>query len=234
MRTHHPANERFHSHFGWLDSWHSFSFGEHYDPQRMGFRNLRVINDDRIAGGGGFPAHGHRDMEILTWVLEGAIAHQDSTGGKGEIRPGELQHMTAGRGIAHSEFNPSKTEKMRLLQIWIEPSAKGLPPGYEQTAFPAADRVGKLQLVAARDGRDGALRIAADAELYVTDLSAGQQVEHAVLAGRHAWIQVATGSIEIDGQRLAEGDGLAVSAATVLHLSGVDASPAEVLLFDLG
>jgi redox-sensitive bicupin YhaK (pirin superfamily) len=235
MRTHHPAQDRFHSQFGgWLDSWHSFSFGEHYDPARMGFRNLRVINDDRIAGGGGFPTHGHRDMEILTWVLEGAIAHQDSTGGKGEIRPGELQHMTAGRGIAHSEFNPSKTEKMRLLQIWIEPASKGLPAGYEQTDFPAADRAGKLQLVAASDGRNGAVRIAADAELYVTDLSTGQQVEHAVSAGRHAWIQVATGSIEVDGQRLAEGDGLAVSEATTLHLSGVDSSPAQVLLFDLG
>ena len=234
MRTYHSANDRFHSQFGWLDSWHSFSFGEHYDPQRMGFRNLRVINDDRIAGGGGFPTHGHRDMEILTWVLEGAIAHQDSTGGNGEIRPGELQHMTAGRGIAHSEFNPSKTEQMRLLQIWIEPSAKSLPPGYEQTAFPAADRAGKLQLVAARDGRDGALRIAADAELYVTDLSAGQQVKHAVPTGRHAWIQVAIGTIDVDGQRLTEGDGLAVSEATTLHLTGVDASPAQVLVFDLG
>ena len=230
MFVHHPANDRFHTDIGWLNSWHSFSFGEHYDPARQGFRSLRVINDDRVAGGGGFPTHGHRDMEILTWVLEGAIAHKDSTGGQGEITPGELQHMTAGRGIAHSEFNPSKTQTMRLLQIWIEPSVRGLPPGYEQTAFPADGRKGRLQLVASQGGRDGSLRMAADASLYVTDLVAGDAVEHALAPGRHAWVQVATGSAVVNGLALAEGDGLQVSEESALQISG----SGQVLLFDLG
>lgn len=229
MLVHHPAHDRFHTDIGWLDSWHSFSFGEHYDPARQGFRSLRVINDDRVAGGGGFPTHGHRDMEILTWVLEGAIAHKDSTGGAGEITPGELQHMTAGRGIAHSEFNPSKTQTMRLLQIWIEPSVRGLPPGYEQTAFPADGRKGRLQLIASRDGRDGSLRMATDASLYVADLSTGDALEHALAPGRHAWVQVATGSAVVNGISLAEGDGLQVSEESALQFSGAG----QLLLFDL-
>ena len=228
--VHHRAADRFHSHFGWLDSWHSFSFGEHYDPTRMGFRSLRVINDDRIAGGGGFPTHGHRDMEILTWVISGAIAHKDSTGGQGEIRPGELQHMTAGRGIAHSEFNPSRTEPMRLLQIWLEPTVKGLPPGYEQTAFPAEGRRGRLQLVASRDGREGSLKMTTAGELYATALAAGDRIQQA-LPMPYAWIQVATGSVTANGVVLQEGDGLALSGESELVLTAD--GPAEALVFTL-
>ncbi len=231
MLVHHRSNDRFHSTFDWLDSWHSFSFGEHYDPARMGFRALRVINDDRIAGGGGFPTHGHKDMEILTWVLDGAVAHRDSTGGEGLITPGELQRMTAGRGIRHSEFNASPTAPLRLLQIWLEPAVRGLPPGYQQTAFPVAERQGHLRLVASRDGRDGSLGIAAPAELYATLLAPGQQVEHSITAGRHMWLQVASGSVTANGMTLAEGDGVALSDEASVRLSGVTA--AEVLLFEL-
>ena len=231
MLVHHPAASRFHTDIGWLDSWHSFSFGEHYDPARMGFRALRVINDDRIAAGGGFPTHGHRDMEILTWVLDGAVAHQDSSGGKGLIRPGELQRMTAGRGIRHSEFNASPDDALRLLQIWIEPVARGLPPGYEQTTFPAAERDSRLRLVASRDGREGSLRIAAAAELRAGLLRAGDQVSHALAPGHHAWIQVARGALTANGVALAEGDGLALSAEPAVTLSAT--GDAEVLVFDL-
>ncbi len=230
MLVRHPANDRFVTDIGWLDSRHSFSFGQHYDPARMGFRALRVINDDRIAGGGGFPTHPHRDMEILTWVLSGAIAHRDSTGGSGVITPGELQHMTAGRGIRHSEFNPSETEPMRLLQIWLEPTATGLPAHYSQTAFPAEGRRGRLQLVASRNGHDGSLAIAADVELRVADLVPGTTVEHPLAAGRHAWVQVATGTATVNGAELVEGDGVAVSEEAKLTISG----EGQVLVFDLG
>ncbi len=228
--VHHRAADRFHTNIGWLDSWHSFSFGEHYDPTRMGFRSLRVINDDRIAGGGGFPTHGHRDMEILTWVISGAIAHKDSTGGQGEIRPGELQHMTAGRGIAHSEFNPSRTEPMRLLQIWLEPTVKGLPHGYEQKAFPADGRRGRLQLVASRDGREGSLKMTTAGELYATALDGGDRVQQA-LTMPHAWIQVATGSVTANGVVLQEGDGLTLSDERELVLTAE--GPSEALVFTL-
>ena len=231
MRIHHPASERFHSAIDWLDSWHSFSFGEHYDPKRMGFRALRVINDDRIAGGGGFGTHGHRDMEILTWVLDGAVHHRDSTGGEGDIRPGELQQMTAGRGIRHSEFNASPTEPLRLLQIWLQPTVTGLPPGYAQTAFPAEGRAGHLQLIAAQDGRDGALKVATGADVYATSLRAGKKVEHALRPGRHAWIQVATGTVTVNGITMVEGDGLAISDESAVTLAALDG--AEVVLFDL-
>jgi hypothetical protein len=231
MLVRHPANDRFHSDFGWLDSQHSFSFGEHYDPSRLGFRNLRVINDDRIAGGGGFPTHGHRDMEILTWVLEGGVAHRDNTGGSGVIRPGELQHMTAGRGIMHSEFNASQTEALRLLQIWIEPSARGLPPEYSQLAFPAEGRANRLQLLAARGTQpEGVLPLAADAALYVAELTNGATVRHEIAAGRHAWVQVATGTVTVNGQTGVEGDGFALSEEAAVEISGTG----QVLVFDLG
>lgn len=231
MIVHHPANNRFHSQIDWLDSWHSFSFGEHYDPRRMGFRALRVINDDRIAGGGGFGTHPHRDMEILTWVLDGAVHHRDSTGGEGDIRPGELQQMTAGRGIRHSEFNSSPTQPLRLLQIWLMPTVTGLPPGYAQTAFPLAGREGRLQLLASRDGRDGSLQVATAAEVFAANLHAGDRLEHALRPGRHAWVQVARGTLTVNGSRLAEGDGLALSEESAVTLSAD--SDAEVLLFDL-
>lgn len=230
MLVRHSANDRFHSDFGWLDSHHSFSFGEHYDPNRQGFRNLRVINDDRIAGGGGFPTHGHRDMEILTWVLEGGVAHRDNIGGSGVIRPGELQHMTAGRGIAHSEFNASKDEALRLLQIWIEPSARGLPPEYSQIAFPAEGRANRLQLLAARGtGQEGVLPLAADASLQVAELTDGT-VHHDIAPGRHAWVQVATGSVTVNGETGEEGDGFALSEEAAVEISGTG----QVLVFDLG
>ena len=237
MLTHHRAADRFHSSFEWLDSWHSFSFGDHYEPTRMGFRALRVINDDRIAGGGGFPTHGHRDMEILTWVLEGAVAHRDSSGGEGLIQPGELQRMTAGRGIRHSEFNASTTASLHLLQIWLEPTSKGLTPGYQQTAFPVAERQGRLRLIASPTAREGSLSIAAAAEVYATLLAPGEQVTHAIAPGRHVWLQVASGAVLVNGVRLAAGDGLEISdeaAVTLIGVAEVNATNAEVVLFDLG
>jgi len=231
MRVLHPAAERFHSAIEWLDSWHSFSFGEHYDPKRMGFRALRVINDDRIAGGGGFGTHGHRDMEILTWVLDGAVHHRDSTGGEGDIRPGELQRMTAGRGIRHSEFNASTTEPLRLLQIWLQPTVTGLPPGYAQTEFPEEGRRGCLQLIASRDGRDGSLAMSAAGDVYAAHLRSGDKVVHAVRPGHHVWVQVARGSLTVNDQRANEGDAVTLSDEVQLTLVGDD--DAEVVVFDL-
>lgn len=231
MRVYHPAAQRFHSLIEWLDSWHSFSFGEHYDPRRMGFRALRVINDDRIAGGGGFGTHGHRDMEILTWVLEGAVHHRDSTGGEGDIRPGELQRMTAGRGIRHSEFNASPTQPLRLLQIWLQPTTNHLEPGYAQTEFPLAGRQGRLQLIASPDGRDGSLTISAAAEVYAAQLRPGEQVIQAVPPGRHIWVQVANGGLTINGQAANEGDAVSLSEETELKLSTT--ATADVVVFDL-
>lgn len=231
MRVLHPASERFHSAIDWLDSWHSFSFGEHYDPKRMGFRALRVINDDRIAGGGGFGTHGHRDMEILTWVLEGVVHHRDSTGGEGDIRPGELQRMTAGRGIRHSEFNASATEPVRLLQIWLQPTVTGLPPGYAQTDFPLEGRQGKLQLIASHDGRDGSLGMSAAGDVYAAHLRAGDNVTHTIHPGRHLWVQVARGSVTVNGQRTHEGDAVALSGEAQLTLVGD--GDAEIVVFEL-
>lgn len=231
MRVLHPATERFHSEIEWLDSWHSFSFGEHYDPKRMGFRALRVINDDRIAGGGGFGTHGHRDMEILTWVLDGAVHHRDSTGGEGDIRPGELQRMTAGRGIRHSEFNASASEPLRLLQIWLQPTVTGLPPGYAQTEFAVEGRLGRLQLIASRDGRDGSLAMSAAGDVYAAHLQAGDTVTHTVRPGRHIWVQIARGSLTVNGQRAHEGDAVALSDET--HLTLESDSNAEIVMFDL-
>ena len=231
MRVYHPADQRFHSLIDWLDSWHSFSFGEHYDPRRMGFRALRVINDDRIAGGGGFGTHGHRDMEILTWVLEGAVHHRDSTGGEGDIRPGELQRMTAGRGIRHSEFNASPTQPLRLLQIWLQPTKNNLEPGYAQTEFPVAGRQGRLQLIASPEGRDGSLTISAAAEVYAAQVRPGDTIVQAVRPGRHIWVQVANGSLTINGQAASEGDAVSLSDESELTLSST--ATAEVVIFDL-
>lgn len=231
MIVHHPAAARFHSTFDWLDSWHSFSFGAHYDPNRMGFRALRVINDDRIAGGGGFPTHGHRDMEILTWVLAGAVAHRDSTGGEGLITPGDLQGMSAGRGIRHSEFNASPKDPLRLLQIWLEPATRGLTPGYQQTAFPVAERSGRLGLLASADGRNGSLIIHAPAEVYSAVLATGEQLRYAIPTGRHLWLQVARGTLTANDLQLQEGDALAMSEEAALAVQATSA--AEVLLFDL-
>ncbi len=230
MITLRKSADRGGGHHGWLDTKHSFSFADFHDPRHMGFGPLRVINEDRIAGGAGFPTHPHRDMEILTWVLDGALAHRDSEGNQATIRPGELQRMSAGTGIRHSEFNASRTASVHLLQIWILPERSGLPPGYEQKEFDDLD--GKLRLVAARDGRDGAVTIHQDAELWAARLGAGQQVEFTPQRGRVQWLQVARGAVALNGEHLAAGDGAAVDDETALAVRAE--TPAEVLLFDMG
>ena len=197
MITVRKSEERGHAEHGWLDSRFTFSFAEYYDPKHMGFRALRVINDDHIAAGEGFPTHAHQDMEIITYVLEGAVAHKDSTGTSAQVRPGEVQRMTAGTGVRHSEFNASRTEGLHLLQIWIVPEKRGLQPGYEQKAFPAAELDGKLRLVADRNGKEGAVVIHQDVSLYATRLDQGQAVTHSIPQGRHAWVHVARGEVLI-------------------------------------
>jgi hypothetical protein len=231
MLTIRRAEQRGHADHGWLDSRHTFSFADYHDPKHMGFRALRVINEDRVAPGRGFGTHPHRDMEIISYVLEGGLAHQDSIGNGSVIHAGEVQRMSAGTGVRHSEHNASPSEPVHFLQIWIMPNQRGLPPSYEQKAFDAAEREGLLRLVADPEGRDGAVKINADARLYATLLSAGAQVEHDVPAGRHAWIQVARGVIEIEGETLKAGDGAAISDAGRVVLSAVE--PAELLVFDL-
>jgi quercetin 2,3-dioxygenase len=233
MITVRHGNERGHTEIEWLDSYHTFSFDRYYDPRHMHFRTLRVINEDRVEPGAGFPTHPHRDMEIITYVLEGSLEHKDSIGTGSVIRPGEVQKMSAGSGISHSEYNPSKTEPVHLLQIWIMPEERGIEPGYEQKSFDldveARDR---LRLVASRDGSDDTIRVHQDVSLYAGRLSAGKQVSHQLKAGRHAWIQVARGEVEVSGQRLKAGDGAAVSDEERLEIEAVG-KEAEVLLFDL-
>ena len=231
MMTIRRAEERGRSDLGWLDSRHTFSFADYHDPAHMGFRALRVINDDRVAGGGGFGTHPHRDMEIVSVVLDGALQHRDSLGTGSVIRPGDVQRMSAGTGIRHSEFNASPTEPVRFLQIWILPERPGLPPGYEQKAFPAAERRNRLRLVASPDGRDGSLTLHQDVRLYAAALAAGAKVAYAPAAGRHVWVQVARGALTLNGQALREGDGAALSGEPALELAA-DAE-AECLLFDL-
>jgi redox-sensitive bicupin YhaK (pirin superfamily) len=225
------SRERGHANHGWLDTHYSFSFADYYDPRFMGFRSLRVINDDRVAPGRGFPTHNHQDMEIVTYVLEGALQHRDSLGNGSVIRPGDVQRMSAGAGVSHSEFNPSRGEALHLLQIWILPERNGLTPGYEQKTFTDAQKRGTLRLVASPDGRDGSVTIHQDAEIYASVLGAGDRVKHELRPGRHAWVQVATGKIQLNGAALEEGDGAAISSESLLELAGTDES--EVLLFDL-
>jgi redox-sensitive bicupin YhaK (pirin superfamily) len=225
------SDERGHFNFGWLDTYHSFSFGEYYDPRNMGFRSLRVINEDFVSPGHGFPPHGHRDMEIVTYILAGALQHRDSMGNGSVIRPGDVQRMSAGTGVRHSEFNPSEDEPVHLLQIWILPAEEGIRPGYEEKRFAEDERRGRLRVVASPDGRDGSVTIRQDASIYTTLLDAGQEVEHALGPGRHAWAQVARGSVELNGQSLGQGDGAAVSEEARLVITARE--PAEVLLFDL-
>jgi redox-sensitive bicupin YhaK (pirin superfamily) len=231
MITLRRANERGGGVFDWLDTRHTFSFADYYDPRYMGFRALRVINEDRVQPGAGFPTHHHRDMEILTYPLAGAIEHADSTGTHGVIRPGEVQRMTAGRGIMHSEFNASKTEPLHFLQIWIVPEARGLPPGYEQRAFPAAERRGRLRPIAAPAGAGGALTIHQDVTVLATVLGEGEEVAHELRPGRHAWVHVAQGAVALNGTPLRAGDGAAVSEEARLTIKA--GAPAEVLVFDL-
>ena len=243
MITIRPAAERGHRDYGWLDTRHTFSFNDYHDPAHMGFRTLRVINEDRVRPGEGFGTHPHRDMEIVTWVLEGGLQHRDSMGNGSVIRPGEVQRMSAGTGITHSEFNASKTELVHFLQIWIVPSGRGLEPSYEQVNVAAADLRGQLRLVASPDGRAGSVTVHQDAELYAGTLGAGAEVVHPLPEGRHAWLQVTRGAVRLNGQALGTGDGAAVSGERRLEISAVSAVSAvsaasggeasEVLLFSL-
>ena len=225
------SNDRGGGDHGWLKTRHSFSFDQYYDPSFMGFRSLRVINEDHVAPASGFPTHPHRDMEIITYVLEGALEHNDSLGTGSTILPGDGQRMTAGRGIRHSEFNPSKTDSVHLLQIWMLPEKQGLEPSYEQKSFPEAEKRGKLRVIASRDARDGSVKINQDAQLYVALLSPGQEVSHDLAKDRYAWLQVAKGAVELNGKPLGQGDGAAVSEVQKLTIKGT--KDAEVLLFDL-
>ena len=224
------SNERGHAEHGWLDSYHTFSFADYYDPKWMGYRSLRVINDDLVMPGMGFGTHPHRDMEIISYVLSGAIEHKDSMGNGRVIRAGEFQYMAAGTGVQHSEFNPSKTEPLRLLQIWIQPDAKGVKPRYAEKNFAAAP-TGKLNLVASKTGRDGSIAIHQDANLSFAKLDAGQKVDYTLTPGRHAWVHVAEGEVDVNGTKLTGGDAIGVSTETVLNISATKAS--QVLLFDL-
>lgn len=231
MLTLRKAEERGHANHGWLDSYHTFSFASYYDPAHMGFRSLRVINQDRVQGGMGFGTHPHRDMEIISYVLEGALEHKDSMGNGSVIQAGEVQRLTAGTGITHSEFNHSKTDRAHFLQIWILPSQENLEPGYEQKHYSQAEKRDRLLLIASSDGRDGSVTVNQDISLYATVLSNGSQVTHAVEPGRHAWVQVARGEALLNGETVKEGDGIAVSQAGDLNLIGKD--NAEILVFDL-
>jgi redox-sensitive bicupin YhaK (pirin superfamily) len=225
------AGERGKADHGWLLSYHTFSFADYYDPAHMGFRALRVINEDRVQAGQGFGAHSHRDMEIISYVLEGALQHKDSMGTSSIIRPGEVQRMSAGSGVTHSEFNASQSELVHFLQIWILPARPGGKPGYEQKAFSEADRKGRLRVVASPDGRDGSVTINQDVSLYTALPRAGEPLRHDLGAGRHAWVHVARGHAEIGGEALEAGDAVAISDARGVELTGRDGS--EVLLFDL-
>jgi len=232
MLTLRKSEDRGRANFGWLDSRHSFSFGHYHDPAHMGFGPLRVINDDRVAGGGGFPTHPHRDMEIISYVLEGGLAHRDSIGNGSVIRPGDVQRMSAGTGIRHSEFNESKSDKAHFLQIWILPEREGLAPSYEQKAFGPEEKRGRLRLVGSRDGRDGSVTIHQDVDLYATLLGTGDAVGHGLKAGRIAWVQVAHGTATLNGEQLRPGDGVAIEAAGPIELIGTS-DDAELLLFDM-
>jgi len=222
------SEERGHSKLSWLDSRFTFSFDHYYDPEHVQFRSLRVINEDIVAPGGGFPTHPHRDMEILTWILAGALEHRDTTGGSGVIRPGELQHMTAGRGVMHSEFNPSPKDPTHLLQIWILPERKGLDPSYEQLTFTDGDLRGKFNLVA---GPQAPITIHQDANLLIARLDKDDRARHTLGSGRHAWVQVAHGEVRLNETALRAGDGAAVSEEAEIRVES--AKPSEVLLFDL-
>jgi len=223
--------ERGHFDHGWLDTYHTFSFASYHDPKHMGFRSLRVINEDRVKPAEGFGTHAHRDMEILTWVLEGALEHKDSMGNGSIIRPGDIQRMSAGTGVTHSEFNPSRDEPVHLLQIWLLPRERGLTPGYEEKRFSPETRRGGLRLIAARDGRDGAVTIHQDVDLWTALLEPGESVRHVLQPGRHAWLHVASGTVTANGERLGAGDGAAVSGEKAVEVKAADR--AEILLFDL-
>ncbi len=231
MITVRKAEERGHFDHGWLNTYHTFSFADYYDPHHMGFRTLRVINEDRVQPGHGFPTHSHRDMEILSYVIEGSLEHKDSLGNGSVIVPGDVQRMTAGTGVTHSEYNHSSSELVHFLQIWVLPEQRGLPPGYEQRAFAASEKRGQLRLIASRDGRTGSVTIHQDVDVYATLLVAREQVVHRLRPGRHAWLQVARGSVTVNDLRLTSSDGAAVSEEQTITIVGTEA--AELLVFNL-
>jgi hypothetical protein len=231
MITLRRAQERGHANHGWLDSYHTFSFADYYDPREMGFGPLRVINEDRVQAGKGFGTHGHRDMEIISYVLEGALEHKDSLGTGSVIEPGDVQRMSAGTGVLHSEYNHSQSGLVHFLQIWIEPRQRGVRPGYEQKRFATEDKKGRLRLVASPDGAEGSVRIHQDAWVYASVLDGGDAVTHALPAGHKAYVHVARGSVELNGQQLTAGDGAKISAESELRFG--KAQQAELLLFDM-
>jgi len=231
MITIRRAQDRGHANHGWLDSFHTFSFADYYDPRFMGFRTLRVINEDRVEPGRGFGTHPHRDMEIISYVLEGALEHKDSMGNGSVIQPGDVQRMSAGTGVTHSEFNPSKSNRVHFLQIWIVPEKKGIAPGYEQKLFSAEEKRGTLRLIASQDGRDGSVTIHQDASVYASILEQGEQVRHSMAPDRHGWVHVARGQVKLGGELLHAGDSAAISDESAVEIEGV--AGGEVLLFDL-
>ena len=231
MITIRKAEERGHFDFGWLNTYHTFSFGDYYDPRNMGFRTLRVINEDVVQEGRGFPRHGHRDMEIFTYILDGALEHRDSMGNGSIIRPGDVQRMSAGTGVTHSESNPSSDEPVHLLQIWILPEKEGITPDYEEKKFPEDEKRNKLRLIISPGGDDGSVRINQDARVYASVMDAGQEVVHQLDRGRHSWLQVAGGAVRLNELELKQGDGAAVSEETEVRIKAQE--PAEILLFDL-
>ncbi len=232
MITLRPAQARGTANFGWLDSRHTFSFGQYYDPAHMGFADLRVINEDKVTAGQGFPTHGHRDMEIVSYVLDGALEHKDSIGTGSVIRPGDLQRMSAGTGIMHSEYNASQADPVHFLQIWIMPNQKGLEPGYEQTHFTREDKLNQLRLIGSQDGRNGSVTIHQDVSLYATVLDTNASVSHSIQPGRTVWVQVARGAVTLNGESMTAGDGAAVANEAELTLTGT-ADNTEVLVFDM-
>ena len=225
------AADRGHANHGWLDTYHTFSFGDHHDREHMGFRSLRVMNEDRVEPGKGFGTHPHRDMEIVTYVLEGALEHKDSMGSSEVLRPGEFQRMSAGTGITHSEFNPSDVEPVHLYQIWLFPERKGIEPSYEQKQFPDEERHNRLRLVASQDAADGSLLIQQDACIFLSQIDDGVQISHNLPEGRHAWLQVLRGSVSLNGDNLQTSDGAAVSEESLITIQAT--SDAEIMLFDL-
>lgn len=231
MITLRPAGQRGHADHGWLDTFHTFSFAGYHDPAHMGFRDLRVINEDRVAGGTGFGTHPHRDMEIVTYLLDGALEHRDSMGSTSILRPGDVQHMSAGTGVTHSEINASSSEAVHLLQIWIVPERRGLTPEYQERAFSVQERTNQLRPIVAPDRREGALPIHQDAIIYASILDRRASVAHQPGPGRHGWLQVARGAVTLNGVNLAAGDGAAIAAEP--HLSITALEPSEILLFDL-
>jgi quercetin 2,3-dioxygenase len=232
MLTIRPADDRGLANFGWLNSRHTFSFGNYYDPEHMGVGPLRVINEDRVVPGKGFGEHGHRDMEIISYVLEGELGHQDSMGNGSIIRPGDVQRMSAGTGVRHSEMNPSSTDPVHFLQIWILPAQEGMAPGYEQKTFSDDEKRGRWRLVGSQDGREGSVTIHQDVDLYATLLAEGEELAHEIRPGRIGWLQVVRGELQLNGLTLQAGDGVAVEQSQLLSLGA--GSDSEALLFDMG